>query len=160
MRTDFPAYAAMPVVPRPAKVCENRPFFIADPDGCWEWQGSKNQRGYGRVRVRGRQRLVHRLTLGEPPAPGLEADHLCRNPTCCRPDHLEYVTRAENLRRGVNASSRKTSCPRGHPYDVQRPKGWRGCRTCNNSLRRLRRKAARETKMAAAVCIQGSDIVT
>lgn len=30
---------------------------------------------------------------------GLEIDHLCNKPTCCNPDHLEAVTRAENERR-------------------------------------------------------------
>jgi hypothetical protein len=31
----------------------------------------------------------------------LELDHLCRNPACVRPDHLEPVTHLENLRRGA-----------------------------------------------------------
>lgn len=34
---------------------------------------------------------------------GLELDHLCRNPTCVRPDHLEAVTHAENIRRSARA---------------------------------------------------------
>jgi hypothetical protein len=28
-------------------------------------------------------------------------DHLCRNPACVNPDHLEPVTNAENSRRGA-----------------------------------------------------------
>lgn len=27
-------------------------------------------------------------------------DHLCRQPACCNPDHLEAVSQAENCRRG------------------------------------------------------------
>src|SRR3546814_8231358 len=33
----------------------------------------------------------------------LVIDHLCRNRACCNPAHMEAVTRAENLRRGVVA---------------------------------------------------------
>lgn len=31
---------------------------------------------------------------------GLQLDHLCRNPSCVNPAHLEIVTGAENIRRG------------------------------------------------------------
>lgn len=34
-----------------------------------------------------------------PTPDGLELDHLCRNPSCCNPAHLEAVTHAENMRR-------------------------------------------------------------
>lgn len=30
-------------------------------------------------------------------------DHLCRNPTCVNPDHLEPCSRGENVRRGKRA---------------------------------------------------------
>jgi len=32
---------------------------------------------------------------------GLHLDHLCANPPCVRPDHLEPVTQAENNRRAA-----------------------------------------------------------
>ena len=73
------------------------------PAGCWEWQGALNQ-GYGVATCDGERGRVHRLVyarlVGEPPA-GLDLDHLCRNRKCCNPLHLEPVTRAENLRRGI-----------------------------------------------------------
>lgn len=44
---------------------------------------------------------------------------VCRNRICVRPDHLEPVTRRENVRRGIGPAAvhaRKTHCPQGHPY--------------------------------------------
>lgn len=42
--------------------------------------------------------LAYELLVGEY-EDGLDLDHLCRNPPCCNPEHLEPVTQAENLRR-------------------------------------------------------------
>lgn len=47
-------------------------------------------------------RYAYELAYG-PIAEGLVIDHLCRNKPCVRPDHLEAVTNAENIRRGKNA---------------------------------------------------------
>lgn len=69
---------------------------------CWVWQGQKNAAGYGRMKWAGRRWSVHRflyeVTVGPIPE-GMEVDHLCRNPACCNPAHLEPVTGAENKRR-------------------------------------------------------------
>lgn len=80
-------------------------------DGCWEWQAKLNKQGYAQF---GRT-YVHRLTYQalEGPIPdGLELDHLCQNPACGNPGHLEPVTHAENIRRGKAAT--KTHCVSGH----------------------------------------------
>lgn len=72
------------------------------PDGCWIWTGARNTGGYGVARHRGRTIGAHRMTYEVfvgPLDPFLEIDHLCRNPPCVNPDHLEQVTRAENIRR-------------------------------------------------------------
>jgi hypothetical protein len=126
--------------------------------GCWEWQGARDRRGYGRAGYGPRHLgtgLVHRMVWaslrGQVDA-GLELDHLCRNPSCCNPDHLEPVTHEENVRRGeagLNLLERAATvmhCPRGHPYDHVntyrrrgRP-GSRECRTCRNDASRQRRK--------------------
>ena len=74
--------------------------------GCINWYGDINRNGYGTRRSlstgRRRRVMIHRLAyewrVGPIPE-GLEVDHLCNNRRCCNPEHLEAVTRRENLRR-------------------------------------------------------------
>ena len=80
------------------------PRLVVDEEtGCHRWTGAHNSTGYGYVKVDGRQVSVHsvayELFVGPIPE-GLELDHLCRVRDCANPEHLEAVTRAENLRRG------------------------------------------------------------
>ncbi len=74
--------------------------------GCWTYIGQRNKGGYGRVRSGRGQVVAHRVTyehfVGEVPE-GLELDHLCRNPSCCNPDHLEAITHSENMKRATYA---------------------------------------------------------
>ncbi len=82
-------------------------------------------------RLQPAHRVTYRILVGEIPA-GLEIDHLCRNPGCVNPDHLEPVTHSVNQQR---AGDVKTHCPSGHPYDspesrYEYPDGRRACREC------------------------------
>jgi hypothetical protein len=117
-------------------------FNLADNDnGCWQWLGSQKSKGYGAFAVDGKTMCAHRvsweLAVGPIPA-GMEMDHLCRNPGCVNPDHLEVVTRRENSLRGMSfagVNARKTHCPQGHPYDEENTStntttGGRLCRSC------------------------------
>lgn len=71
---------------------------------CWLWKG-KLQDGYGAQGWEGKtwaaHRLVYTLLMGEIPE-GLDLDHLCKVRHCVNPDHLEPVTRGENIRRSKN----------------------------------------------------------
>lgn len=71
--------------------------------GCWEWTGWKSGDGYGRAKVKGVGRYVHRVTyellVGEIPS-GCVLDHLCRTRACCNPFHLVPVSPGENTARG------------------------------------------------------------
>ncbi len=116
---------------------------------CWEWAGCQNGTGYGVIGWQGRQDLTHRvsyqLLVGPIPA-GLHIDHLCRNRLCINPSHLEPVTCAENIARGLGA--KRTVCPRGHVghyVTKTRKKGWphQVCMECRRQQDRLRYPARR-----------------
>src|SRR3990170_6143849 len=92
--------------------------------------------GYGRFQFEGRRWPAHLLlytTLIGPVAPGLEPDHLCRNPACVNHAHLEPVTHQQNVLRGespIAQEARAEACPQGHPYDQANTYMWRGSRAC------------------------------
>lgn len=79
-----------------------------DPEtGCHIWTGSKGVYGYGCMSVgprrrQGTHRFAYELKYGPIPE-GMTLDHLCRNPSCVNPDHLEPVTNAENVKRAHDA---------------------------------------------------------
>lgn len=85
-----------------------------DIGDCWEWTGRLQHGGYGKSSA-GSERdgsnrtvLVHRFiynALTGVDIAGLDIDHLCKNRKCANPDHLEPVTRAENIRRGATGVS-------------------------------------------------------
>lgn len=77
-----------------------------EPDDCWEWVGTTNQKGYGYTALsssgekNGKKlythRLAYQLTYGPIPE-GMHVCHKCDNPRCCRPDHLFLGTHQENM---------------------------------------------------------------
>ena len=112
-----------------------------DPDQCWEWQGPRDKAGYGWLKINGTTisayRLAYQLLTKTIVPTGLTMDHLCRNPPCCNPKHLQPVPERTNLLRGTGTSAqnaRKHQCPAGHPYDLLNTRfnnrGERCCRTC------------------------------
>lgn len=82
---------------------------------CWIWQRSLLRGGYGRVgngRINGRKKFIYAHVLSyesvNGPVPtGLEIDHLCKNPACVNPTHLEAVTHDVNMQRSKNTKLTK-----------------------------------------------------
>ena len=110
---------------------------VRGPGECWPWLGSRSGFGHGHLyRGGGRDaatyvnahRVAFELTRG-PISAGLVLDHLCGNPLCCNPAHLEPVTIGENTIRGGRAA--RTQCPAGHPYPAYVRGQHRRCRTCD-----------------------------
>lgn len=74
---------------------------------CHVWQWAHHPAGYGVMRVNGRNQSAHRFEYEKVHGPipkKMYIDHLCRVPACINVDHLEMVTNAENIRRGLRAS--------------------------------------------------------
>jgi hypothetical protein len=132
------------------------------PDACWEWTGATNgAAGYGHIYSRGHgYPYVHRVTyehlIGPIPA-GLHIDHLCRNPRCANPRHLEPVTRRVNGLRGATFAADHASrshCPKGHPLagDNLVPsnlvRGRRKCATCQRAHLATQHAAIKEARNA------------
>lgn len=114
-----------------------------------------NTSGSGHVRVQlydrtgtARKKLVHRLVAQE----FLENRegkkmvlHWDDNPTNNNLGNLRWGTHKDNMkdmiRNGNHVESRKTECPKGHPYDEENTskngKGHRRCLTCREERRTL-----------------------
>lgn len=97
---------------------------------CWEWTGTVDRDGYGVLTHHRRRWSAHRLAfiafIGPLPG-GLVIDHLCRNRACVNPEHMEPVTNAENLRRGVRPTA-LTVKPRPIRHGTAGAYSNRGCR--------------------------------
>jgi hypothetical protein len=73
--------------------------YVEKGRGCWEWQGSRDNNGYGRLNVDGVPMLAHRLgwsLLRGEITPEQHVLHKCDNPRCVRPEHLFLGDQVEN----------------------------------------------------------------
>ena len=122
--------------------------FIDAEGDCWIWTGTISPNGYGSIRVDGTNTTAHRavweVLVGSVPE-GFHVDHLCRNPPCVNPDHLEPVTPGENHRRGARHKGvyqPPDACPQGHPYEDENLYVHRGIRYCKTCRRERQRRTA------------------
>lgn len=130
--------------------------------GCHEWTAYRGHGGYGRFYLDGPAVMAHRWSYEYHVGPipeGLVLDHLCRNPPCVNPEHLEPVTYAENTRRGIGPLVKKaqaasrTHCAEGHPFtpdNTYRDSKSRHCLTCKKAAARAYYERTREATIQRA----------
>jgi hypothetical protein len=124
-------------------------------ESCWIWTGPIDNR-YGRVsryqkethrkhRI-GAHRLSYSIYIG-PLINGMEIHHICNNPVCVNPAHLQQVTHKQHTRLSnsiCSINARATHCREGHAYDATNTyltpnrKG-RSCNICRRmAVKRMR----------------------
>lgn len=133
---------------------------ITRESGCIEWQGAKNDKGYGQV-VLGKARVyAHRFfwEVENGPIPdGMQVLHKCDNPPCVNTAHHFLGTHLDNSRdkvakgRAKNRYTGKATCPRGHqwtPENTVKRKDGKTCRACRNARAREYARANPEKRAA------------
>lgn len=79
-----------------------------EDEKCWEWLGSKQQQGYGRIEINAKALSAHRLSyminVGHIYT-GMVIHHKCNNKSCVNPKHLEQVTSRMNSVYSANDKS-------------------------------------------------------
>lgn len=132
------------------------------PEECWPWTGPVHKRGYGKITDDRTTLLAHRVAFSMESGrikSDLIVDHICNNPICVNPGHLQMITQRRNVMRGKGLAAenaRKTHCKNGHPLSGEnlvliRQKNGRNerrCRTCSRETGRrhdAKRRGRRRT---------------
>jgi hypothetical protein len=123
-----------------------------DPDtGCHVWTGNRSSYGYGVIdapgyralgqrRILGAHRVMWEMVNGFTTAEHVH--HMCENPPCVNPAHLQPMTHRENNRLAYS-TYRDGTCERGHADIRLNKSGQHYCRTCNTDRMRLVRARER-----------------
>lgn len=126
--------------------------------GCWEWVGSRDANGYGRLNVKNIPVLAHRLSWEIHFGPITSADHICHrcdNPSCVRPEHLFKGDHAANM---ADKMAKKR-----HRYGVSRGEAHGRAKLTEADVREIRRigpPARQHVERYGISNTQASDIIS
>lgn len=85
---------------------------LIDNNGCWIWQNSVTEAGYGTTILKGRLQGAHRASwkvfIGEIPE-GMQVNHKCHVRKCINPEHLYLGSQKENIADAIKANRRNTA---------------------------------------------------
>ncbi len=130
-------------------------YCLSHKEHCHFWLGAKTH-GYGTFKISSEKsvkayRFAYELVHG--PIPNeLDLHHLCQNPPCVNPAHLEPLTRKVHIHKGESFAAkeaRQTHCLRGHPLSganlgiFKRKKQGRFCKTCKLYNEKFRKRRTR-----------------
>ncbi len=92
---------------------DGRPIacYVKRPENCWIPEGrGRAEDGRVVVRMAGKKAYLYNVVwsslMGEIPE-GMTPDHLCLEPSCVNPTHIEWVTREENASRSWTRGRRR-----------------------------------------------------
>lgn len=96
---------------------------VEKTDGCWQWTGACNDKGYGQLSIGARIIYAHRFSWEWHYGPihrRLDIDHTCFSHGCVNPGHLRPATRKQNMENLPGLQKNNTSGVRGVWWDKAR----------------------------------------
>jgi hypothetical protein len=131
-------------------------------NSCWEWQGAKNNTGYGTVAWHGRTYTAHRVAAwlvglvddpARPESPQSKSHvlHTCDNRACCNPKHFFVGSYSDN-QFDAYTKGRRTQ-PRGQHHTNAKMTNAQA-----KAVREAYEKGASQTKLAVIYGVSQSAI--
>ena len=133
----------------------------APAPACWPWIGHRNADGYGKLKIRGRTLIAHRVAFALSRNVGvIDACvlHSCDNPACCNPAHLRMGTNAENQAEKVAKGRQAKGDVHGarrHPNTRPRGSEHGRARLTEDNVREIRRRHAAGKTIASLAARYG-----
>jgi hypothetical protein len=96
--------------PTPAELIRFLSHVKVDAEtGCWVWQKHCDPDGYPQFSFAGRAHWAHRFSqqvFNRELSKGIQADHICSNPSCVNPEHLRPLGVVQNSQNGARQKPR------------------------------------------------------